>query len=858
MEILLSENPWFVKGYWPWVPLKDKSMETGKTLIGTTDWIPATVPGGVHYDLYRAGLIEHPYFEMNSLKCEWVENRWWMYRTVFDKPNETGEKYELVFKGIDYEAIFYLNGHLLGEHKGMYQPAKFDVTRYMHEREQFELIVVFKHPPDEIGQIGNTSKTFTQKSRFNYKWDFSTRIVNIGFWDDVYLKIHQKAMIGDVSLLTDVGDGKGTIKLSIGIEYPLPAASPLLMDVVCHHPDGLLAYHQEVRLDAGEEQSDLLITIGDPKLWFPNGHGEQALYTVSIRLKEGNKILDKREYHTGIRQLRYMQNENSPQDALPYTVVINGKKVYIKGFNMTPLDHLYGTVTPEHYEFLIKKIKRANGNMVRVWGGGIIEKGIFYELCDRHGIMVWQEFIQSSSGIDNIPSKRPELLALLKETAVTALKEKRNHVSLTVWSGGNELMDENFTPSTYGDENISMLKELVETYDPTRLFLPTSASGPVEFVTKKKGVSHDIHGHWQYAGNPSHYQLYGESDSLFHSEFGTDGVSSLKSLRKFLSVENLIPTTMSNNMVWRHHGEWWGTYNRDQDLFGPIEDISLFVDCSQWIQAEGIRFILEANRRREFHNSGSLIWQLNEPWPNASCTNIVDYYGEEKMAFHWARIAFAPLHVSLDYRSLNCKMGEFFQAPVFLHGNGEKKKIVVRSQVLTLKGQVLKETSLKVEIMPFKASKVFEEEFLVSKEHGELFFIRLQLIEDGRVFHENLYTFSTKESQVYSKTLTLNVSALSVKDHNDWTNENGVFSKDYRIINEGSHAALHIHPVETSNGFWMEASDSYFTLFPGESRTCTINCYPKAGGGFLKDDQAEREEPVIMFDQFASSIKHTN
>lgn len=857
MEMSLSTGPWFLKGYWPWVPLKDKSMETGKKLIGTTDWIPATVPGGVHYDLYRAGLIEHPYFEMNSLKCEWIENRWWMYKTTFEKPKETGEKFELVFKGIDYEALFYLNGNFLGEHFGMFHYAKFDITSYIYEAEQFELVVVFKHPPDEMGQIGKTSKTFTQKSRFNYKWDFSTRLVNIGFWDDINLIIHQKAMIGDVSLLTDVTDGHGVINLSAEIEYNNCDSDLLFLEVIGYDPKGDQALKKEVPLQIGEGRCDLRLTFVDPELWFPNGHGEQPLYTILIRIKDENTIFNEKQYQVGIRKLSYVKNDNSPKDALPYTVVINGKRIYIKGFNITPLDHLYGNVTREHYEFLINKVKRANGNMVRVWGGGIIEKEIFYELCDKHGIMVWQEFIQSSSGIDNIPSKRPEFLDLLKKSATTALKEKRNHVSLTIWSGGNELMDENFKPSTYEDENIALLKKLVESYDPARLFLPTSASGPVEFVTEKKGISHDIHGHWQYAGNPAHYQLYGESDSLFHSEFGTDGVSSLKSLRKFLSEENLYPTTMSDHIVWRHHGEWWGTYNRDQEIFGPIHEISLFVDCSQWMQAEGLRFILEANRRREFQNSGSLIWQLNEPWPNASCTNVVDYYGEEKMAYHWARKSFAPTHVSLDYRSLNYKTGETFNAPVFIHGNGDSKPVVVNIQVLTTKGKLLREETLTIEMIPFIASKVSEIEFTVSKEHGELFFIRLQLLENEKVFHENVYTFSTKEETIYSPSLTLTDSGLTVKSTTQWNKVGSEWNRVYCVTNAGEDVALHIHPIEETNGFWMEADDSFVTLFPGESKNFTIHCAPKTAGGFLKEDQINRQEPVIRFNQFAQGLKAT-
>lgn len=169
------------------MPLNNKEIGKGIEAMGVTEWIPATIPGGVHYDLYRAGLIEQPHKDLNSIKCEWVENRWWAYKTYFNKPDITGQKIELIFKGLDYSAMIYLNDKFLGEHEGMYELVTFDITELVSESNQ--LIVLFKNVPQEMSQIGKTSLTTTQKSRFNYKWDFSTRMVNIGIWNDVLLKV---------------------------------------------------------------------------------------------------------------------------------------------------------------------------------------------------------------------------------------------------------------------------------------------------------------------------------------------------------------------------------------------------------------------------------------------------------------------------------------------------------------------------------------------------------------------------------------------------------------------------------------------------------------------------------------------
>ncbi|WP_214627441.1 glycoside hydrolase family 2 protein [Paenibacillus agaridevorans] len=873
MEVDLNQQEWKLKGYYPWVPMLNRSMETGLDLLGVTDWIPATVPGGVHYDLYRTGLIEHPYEDLNSLKCEWVENRWWVYKTTFARPEEIGRKVELVCKGLDYKATIFMNGVCLGEHEGMYHPAVFDVTELAQANEELTLVIVFEHAPDEMAQIGKTSLTHTQKSRFNYKWDFSTRMVNIGIWEDILLRVHEDYSIDEVSLQTDVADNNGIIDLFVTLHDHVSESSSAMVDasmdakvdaaeigVEIATPDGRVVDRLRRALQPGETRFSFRLEVMNPELWYPNGHGKQPLYQVKIQIAREGNVLDERLMRTGIRKLAYMRNVNSPEDSLPYTFVINGKKIYIKGVNMTPLDLMYGNVTEEHYEWLVYQMKQAHINMVRVWGGGVIEKTRFYELCDSFGILIWQEFIQSSSGYDNIPSKHPRFLALLGQSAVHALRNRRNHVSLAVWSGGNELMSEPNRPSTYEDENLSRLKALVEQYDPTRLFLPTSASGPVEFITREKGVSHDVHGNWKYGGNPDHYDLYGESDNLFHSEFGVDGMSSVKSLRKFLSEPHLAPNSMTDSFVWRHHGEWWDTRQRDEQFFGPMKDLSQFAKCSQWIQAEGLRYIVEANRRRKFENSGSIIWQLNEPWPNVSCTCLVEYYGEAKMAYYWTRLAFAPLHASLDYRKLNYAAGEEFQARIYAHGNGGTKEAAVSAQVLNAEGEVLLERQYAGALLAENTKLMGDLSFRISADFPRLFFVRLQVLQDGTAASENVYFFSTDADRLYETAITLQGAELCIEPKDEWQSDDPTLFggssvlRLYRVSNQGSHAALHVHPIEISNAYWMEASDSFVTIFPGETKEVSIRCVRKQGGGFLSHDrpagQAEMGLPAIIFEAF--------
>jgi beta-mannosidase len=862
MELSLADKIWDLKGYWPWVPVKGNSMEIGNELLGVTDWISATVPGGVHQDLFRAGLIEDPYKDRNSLHCEWVENRWWAYRSVFEKPNMNGERIELVCKGLDYEAIVFMNGTKLGEHKGMYHPAVFDVTSVIRESDMLELMIVFKQAPDEMGQIGKTSETFTQKSRFNYKWDFSTRLVNVGIWDDVVFCVHQAYSLDDISLSTDVEDGNGIVKLSASIKPCGKGGGvnqQLTAKVTITDSDGNQVVQWEQKA-ATDDDIRIKLVVANARLWYPNGYGDQPLYDVRFTLSDGNRQLDERNYKTGIRKLRYANNENSPSDALPYTILVNDRKIYIKGANITPLDHLYGNVAEERYDWMVHLAKTAHINMLRIWGGGIIEKTYLYELCDRHGILIWQEFIQSSSGVDNIPSKQPVFLALLWQSAEAALKERRNHVSLVVWSGGNELMSAPDKPSTYEDENLSLLKEMVERYDPERLFLPTSASGPVQYITERKGVSHDVHGHWKYQGNSNHYRLYGQSDCLFHSEFGVDGLSAKKSLAKFISAQHLRPDNMRDNLVWRHHGEWWDTYDRDEELFGGFGELSAFVDSSQWIQAEGLRYILEANRRRKFSNSGSIIWQLNEPWPNVSCTNLVDYYMETKMAYHWVRNAYQPNHVSMDYSKLDYQAGEAFRSPVYVHRSGESTVVTVLAELLNSEGSICGEWTF---TGVTEGDKVLEAGTLVFQApdtSDDLFFIRLTLRVAGEKDNSepNLYLFSTHEGALYETAFGLANPSLSVQSMGDWISASAkvgkgaiVRERTYCVANNGTRAALHVYPQESTDRYWMVADTAYRTIFPGESMTFKVTCIPKAEGLFEEGGRSGSLEGMPEIDFFA-------
>lgn len=614
----------------------------------------------------KGGLIEDPFFDMNSLKAQWVAGYWWEYRTKIELPEpEEGERIELVLEGIDYKGHVFFNGREVGTSENMYVPFVADVTDLVKVGEN-KITVVLENAPHELGQIGYTSRVTTQKARFNYKWDWCTRLISIGLYRPAYIRTYREAHVkdfyfkpvgirGDAEVYVDLhGDTKNCcVKVEIG---------------------GCVA---QAGLDMRGRQAKMRVHVENVKLWYPTGEGEQHLYDLTITVMREDKVLDTITQKVGFRQITLEQNDNAPIGALGYTFTCNGKKVYARGVNLTPIDHTCYN-DPTKMEALLTLMKKANINLIRVWGGGVIEDDVFYDLCDRMGFMVWQEFIQSSSGIDNIPSKIERFLENQARTADWATKHLRNHPSLAVWSGGNELMSDVNLPSTFADRNLGELLGVVMQNSPHIPMLPTSASGPSEMLHRSlafPGESHDIHGSWKFGGVVDHYKNYNRSDSLFHSEFGVDGMMCVESLKKFLSEENLKPTDMNENFVWRHHGEWWDTSFRDKGIFGAPETLEQMVARSQYVQAEGLRYIIEANRRRAFHNSGSIIWQINEPYPNVSCTSLIDYYMQPKPVFWQVAKAFAPLNVSLKYDKLVWNKGEQFTAEVYVSLDGEEREV---------------------------------------------------------------------------------------------------------------------------------------------------------------------------------------
>lgn len=608
-------------------------------------WVPARVPGTVLADLLAAGRVPDPYVGTQSLYSEWVPQRTWVYRTRLCTPEPAaGERAFLEFDGIDHSATIHLDGQPVAVHEGMFVPLVVEVTGRLGGGEH-SLSVVVDPAPVSSPQVGHTAAVTVHKSRMGYGWDFCPRLVQQGLWRPVRLRTTGPMRIADVWARPRLVGSAGRVAVRIEVDGRVGGATAAC---TLRAPDGTVAATTAIPVDGGTVE--LVFDVPAPLRWRLNGRGEAHRYTLSTELRDPTgRVSDEHRLRLGFRDIRFTRDTGAPAKALPYRLVADGCPIDIKGWNWVPADALYGAVDGARLRHLLELARDAGVTMLRVWGGGLIETPDFYELCDEFGILVWQEFAQSSSGMSSVPSTEEEFVARMVAEAERIVPTRRNHPSLAIWCGGNELQRADGVPLTEDDSPVlAALRDVVARLDPDRQWLATSPSGPVFANTldsvRTSPEQHDVHGPWEHQGLADHYRLYDEGRGLLLSEFGVEGMSNLRAIESVVPpAERRLPTT--GNPTWAHLGRWWNNEPLVRQAFGDVVgDLATLSRASQLLQADGLRYAVEANRRRPA-SCGVLPWQLNESFPNGWCTAAVDYFGEPKAAYHYIRRAYGSPHV---------------------------------------------------------------------------------------------------------------------------------------------------------------------------------------------------------------------
>ena len=650
----------------------EKAYEPGTI---TDDWIDVAVPGDVHTALLAAGRIADPYYDTQELDCRWVEDREWWYRTTFRVPGAltAGERLQLVFEGLDTYATVWLNGTELGRTENMFREHVFDITDLVAEENTLAvrftppLVAVADKPVPTFGMaFGDVpEKALMRKAQYGYGWDWGPRLPTIGIWRRVGLRRRRHAALDGVHMITQhLSPDHAQVRLTVDVDR-FATTDDLTLEVMLRDAEHHIAVRHTATVAPDRTSTTLVLDVADPHPWWTHDLGEPYLYTLDVSLCEGELELDHDRRAVGIRTIELDQSADPDEPGTQFfRFVLNDVPIFAKGGNWIPADSFVGAISDERYARWIDAATEANMNMLRVWGGGIYEHDVFFDLCDRAGVLVWHDFMFSDAPY---PSDDPDFVEEVRKEAVYQVRRLRNHPSLAAWVGNNEcqmvgvfarLADPSLgaLPGELFYEKL--LPEVVRDQDGVTPYWPGSpyggrhpndqAVGDVHDWTVWHGISEDADIAEIFTKGPTpeqvRFERYAEDQGRFISEFGMHASPVLETLERVIPADQRF-----------HHSPSMDHHNKDNpknkgDLLmmtstGLPTDLPSYIDFSMIAQAEGLKFGIEHFRRRKPHCSGTLIWQLNDCWPVLSWA-IMDHNGFGKAGYYYTKRVFAPVLAS--------------------------------------------------------------------------------------------------------------------------------------------------------------------------------------------------------------------
>lgn len=618
--------------------------------------IAATVPGNVELDLLAAGQIRDPAVGTRVQDLRRLESGRWFYRTTFAASAlAPGSRADLVFEGLDCLATVWVNGHVVGTAANMLIPHRFDVSALLRPDDGNELVVRLdsavlagqRHMPSpgEFANAVNWEALTVRKAPHMYGWDILPRLVSAGIWRPVRLEIVAATAWRQVywtTLRTDPAEDRADLLVDWDFQTErtdldaLAVRFTLMRQGRCCHASthDVTGTHGRTRLQ-----------LSGVALWWPRGSGEPALHDARIELLDAEgRVLAADTARIGLRTVRLLRTDTTREEAPgEFVFVVNGERVFMRGTNWVPLDSLHSR-DPLHLPAAMAMLADLNCNMVRCWGGNVYEDHAFFDRCDELGILVWQDFALACS----IYPQDDAFAAVIRAEAEAVVARLRNHPSLALWAGNNEI-DEAYQWAGMGTDPNSdrlsrqVLPAVVRRLDPLRDYLPSSpyrspalvAAGNADELKPEDhlwGPRGDFKGAC-YTGSPAH----------FVSEIGYHGCPCRASLEQMMEPGHVWP--------WRGNEQWlthavrpvpgFKAYDYRIELMArqililfaaEPEALDDFIFASQVVQAEALKFFIERFRMGKWRRTGLLWWNLRDGWPVISDA-IVDYYNRPKLAY---------------------------------------------------------------------------------------------------------------------------------------------------------------------------------------------------------------------------------
>ena len=822
-----------------------------------TGWLPASVPGNVQADLEAAHCLKPLWYGAGDARLhEAAQHAWWYRKSFFVPAHWAGKRLTLAFEGVDFSCTVWLNGHELGSHAGMFRPFTLDAGPHVRLGRDNELVVRIDPAPAELlaclaesdGAMSGGGPEYPAnpgphffvnginrmrqllgdlKSPTNFGWDWGVNIYTLGIWRGVRLEATGAARIESLRVESKLNDNYRKAELLFETEVESGATIQATAEFVVTGPNGTQTVARDLSLSEGRQQINVALTLHDPRLWWPNGHGQQALHTLEVHLRdrESGRLLDRRMTRFGIREIRWHQVTGAPSDFInPFRLVVNGRPIRMMGSNILPPDLLFGRMN-ERGPRLLELARHAGFNVLRVWGGGALLTDEMYDLADELGIMLSQEFPLANC----VPESDPVFLQNLAQTTRAILRRLRNHPCIIEWSGGNEMM------WRQGDDHpaLHILERETAALD-GRIFRATCP------------MQGSRHSPWNY--NPrTHYRHYddaaltdnlGGSPLMRYGEFGCGSPAHLETWLRQIPPADRWPADSPNNAVLIRKNvigavfedDFWLQKSNIEALFGPMGDLPALITAGQFVAADALRYAVDALRRRGSRLGGLTTWDFNEPWPNGAGSYLVDYDGRPLMSYAFMRQAVAPLALSLQYDSNLYEPTEGLRAAVWLVSDAPDTAAGLRWEWCAADrwGRPIGHGRGESDVLPQQAVCIDRIALEPPGDAAGIILLELRLHdEDGRLLFESLHLVgpagrsaplggalpgATGDAAVGQTTIRARAAMADGGDE-----------LHLHITNDGPIAAFYIEaqPLITYRTDLL-IDDNYIFVPPGETRTITI------------------------------------
>ena len=831
------DNAFAEKDFLSWLLKHSKAPHTGDMSVSLEngwrfrqanmhDWHPATVPGTVHTDLADNGMISDPYIGMNERDVQWIDKEDWVYETTFDVDDSLFflNNIELCFDGLDTYADVELNGTKILSSDNMFRGWTVPVSGLLKRRDN--RLSVYFHSPIRIGLekyselpytypacndepqswhgglFGKGVSVFTRKAGYHYGWDWGPRLVTSGIWRPVRLRGWDGVKINDVFYHQD-SVSEREARLTVAVE--LTCDEELSGVTVAVHADGKSLAAVRADLVPGENILEIPVGMKNPELWWSNGLGKPFMYTFTLSVSDGGKKLASESTSIGLRSLRLVRDE-TPENGRTFRFELNGKPVFMKGANYIPCDVFLPDVTTEIYERTVADAAGANMNMLRVWGGGVYEDDRFYDLCDRNGILVWQDFMFACS----LYPADDDFVRNVEGEAEYNIKRLRNHPCIALWCGNNECDEalygwgwnrrysgshpeyDKLIESQQNHLYFNVLPDVVQRLAPGTAYVPSSPwSDKGRSAVPDRGDSH----YWAVWNGGKSIGSFETYRSRFFSEYGFQSFPSVAVIRTFIpdSSDWRLNSDVFNWHQRSDNGTQW-ILKAMNEYFGQPEKFEDIVYMSQVTQAFAARTAVEAHRRDKGYCWGSLIWQHNDCWPVASWSGR-DWYGGWKAQHYELRRAFSEVIVSPVIEGRNVSVSVISDRSTPVRG-------VLELILMDVNGNVLSRRADKIRL-PANSNAVYAHTSLDCEADVRTSLVHARFIAGEEVLSECVRPFLSYKDM---KLPPCSISA-SFKEA-----DGGI---EVTLSSDAYAAFVYLDSGDAGKNF----SDNFFDLLLGQSRT---------------------------------------